>query len=213
MRWWMIVLLAIGLIAFLLSFSVSFHILAQNGEWQVKLGFMGLTFRLYPPKKKARKKKKKTGKAVSSKPVRAQKAPPKEEKRSVKETILLTLDVIKSLINPTRFMLRHVRITQVDATVIAATDDAAQTAILYGELCGAIYGGVAALKNLVTVKVKNLLVGYDFNRKQTEYTVFFKVKLRGFVAVAAVLRMIYNLLANTVRRTAADREAQPAGAG
>ena len=56
MRWWMIVLLAIGLIAFLLSFSVSFHISAQNGEWQVKLGFMGLTFRLYPPKKKARKK-------------------------------------------------------------------------------------------------------------------------------------------------------------
>lgn len=207
MRWWMILLLIAGVLTLLLCMSVSFHICYRNKKLIVTFVFCGLRIQIYPRKNKKQTTRlvQQEKKALGKKKPNQKKPKVNPEKRPLIETVSLIVDLIKTAVEPTRSMLRRVRITAVDVTVIAGGEDAAQTAILYGQLCGAIYGGAAALKNLMTVKVKNLTVGYDFQKTEPEYNVFFKVKLRGFVAVAALARMIFNLMVNTFRRTAEDR--------
>lgn len=98
------------------------------------------------------------------------------------------------------------RITSLDATVTVATGDAAETAELYGKTSAAVYGAVVGLKNFITVKVKNLFVGYDFNLSENTYKVDFKIKIRLVYVIAAAAAMLIRLVKNiAVKGSGAER--------
>lgn len=198
-----IVLTVIAFFAAVLLLSVCFNI-HYDGEFAVKLSFGPFRFKLYPAK--SRKKNKAKPKKSKSKAPKASKTPEKKQKKDFFETVSIVIDVIKSVLGPAARLLKRVRITSLDATVTVATGDAAETAELYGKTSAAVYGAVVGLKNFITVKVKNLFVGYDFNLSENTYKVDFKIKIRLVYVIAAAAAMLIRLVKNiAVKGSGAER--------
>lgn len=192
-----VILSIIAFIAVLLSLSVSFHI-SYNGDYYVRLFYGPLNFQIYPKRTVKKVKKSSNGKKVKSKQVR--KDSDKEDHRDFFETVSIVIDTIKAIVRPVERVLKKIRITKLDVQVIVASDDAAKTAEDYGKMCGIVYGGVVALKNVIRIKVKNLNVGYDFNKEETAYRIAFRIKLKTGYAIIIGLSMIKNILVNNFKK-------------
>ncbi len=122
------------------------------------------------------------------------------ETGDIKETVFLVLDIIKSVWLPFKDLMKRVRITALSIDITVGGEDAAETAVLYGKISAFVYGGLAALRNLMTVKVNRVAITCNFLQDHTEQTVFFKVKIRILSAIWAGLRMGWGILVNTFQR-------------
>ena len=130
MRWWMVLLLIAGVLTLLLCMSVSFHIVYREKDLRIKFCYGGIRFLIYP-RKDAKKAENSAVKLVkdeqkalgNEKKGRKKKKKPMQqsEPRGIKETIFLVVDLLKSTVNPGRFLLRHLRVTAVDVTVMTTS--------------------------------------------------------------------------------------------
>lgn len=191
-----VILAIIAFFAVVLSLSVSFHIF-YDGDFKVILFYGPIRFTLYPVKQKEEQKQKEKN-AVAKATEQKSKTEQKEDKDFFK-TVSTVIDTVKAILGPAVGILKKIRIKKLDATVIVASDDAAQTAENYGKTSAVVYGAVVAAKNLINISVKNLFVGYDFNNTKTTYKVSFKVKLRLIHAVIGGLGILKNILVNTLK--------------
>ena len=107
---------------------------------------------------------------------------------------------------PLPFLLRHFRVTGLELTLIVGGDDAAETALNYGKLCAVVHGSLAALKNLIRVRVKRIDISCDFCGGATRQQMAFKLEIRLGILLWALLRMAAGFLAHTYKRNK-----QPAG--
>lgn len=201
---WMIFGSILLLLIVLLSLSVTFRV-QYDDDLTITVGAGKFRYTLVPVPDEEKADAKKGGKAAKKGIQKEQKkVNPKSEKKiekgDIKETVFLVLDILKSIWPPFKDLVKRVRITALSIRVVAGGEDAAETALLYGKICAFVYGGLAALKNLMTVKVDQIDISGNFLQDHTEQTVFFKVKIRVLSVIWAGLRMAWGLLVNTFKR-------------
>ena len=128
------------------------------------------------------------------------------EERTWKETFFLIIDIIRSVVHPTKFMLRHIQIADFSLHVIVGGEEPDETAIRFGHWNAAVYGGLATLKNFLTIKCKKINIAVDFTIPETQVRTKGILKIRVFVVVFAAVRMFFNILVNTFKRAKANEE-------
>ena len=162
-------------------------------------------------KKKQKEKKKKTVPVKKKNSNVRQKKPSqpkkKPQKGNVKETVGIVLDLIRAIAGPLPFLLRHFRVTGLDVQVVVGGEDAAEVALNYGKLCGIVHGSLAALKNLISVRIKRVDIFCNFCSEETNQQINFKLIIRLGILLWAALRMAGRFLVYTFRRVVPERTA------
>lgn len=130
----------------------------------------------------------------------------KTEERTWKETFFLIVDIIHSAVRPTKFMLRQIQITDFSLHAIVGGEEPDETAIRFGHWNATVYGGLAALRNFLTIKCKKINIAVDFTVPETQVWIEGILKIRVFVVVFAAVRMFFNILVNTFKRAKANEE-------
>lgn len=187
-------LIILGIIAFIflllicpLSFSAVY-----DGEFELKIKYLFLSFRIFPPKekkfKKEKRQKKKSEKAKE----------PKEEKKKnpildfVKQKgigglIEMLKTFAKIIAETVSSVTKHLVISKLDVNVLVVGDDAADTAMKYGYVCSAVYPLISIIDSNVK-KCKhseNIIAG--FNDPEMKILCSVKVRIKPlFLIITAV---------------------------
>ena len=204
---WIIFGCIIAFFAALLSLSLTFTV-QYTEELLVSVGIGPLKYGLLvteeeQQRRDARKAEKSAKKKKPPRPPSAKKAAqPKKrpEKGNVRETVQMVWDLICSAAKPLPLLLRHFRVTKLELDLVVGGDDAAETAVNYGKLCAVVHGSLAALKNLIRVKVKRVDISCDFCGGKTRQQLAFQLKIRLGVLLWTALRMVAGFLAHTYQR-------------
>ncbi len=126
-------------------------------------------------------------------------------KKDWKETVTMIYDIIRSIIRPTRFVLRHLRFTGLRLHVVVGGEEPDETAIAYGRWNAAVYGGLATIRNFFNLRVKKMMIAVDFTSKETTVFADGTLKIRMYVLLVSAMRMLWHILVNTLGR---QKEAQ-----
>lgn len=211
----LLLLLLIGSITLYVSYDEKISLRA--GIWGIKIWIISPD---QPKKAKKEKKKvssqeKKTAQKVSKRTAKKKKVSPKkvkteaaekkkaladDKKKDLWETIYLVLDLVKAVCPPLGKLLKRIRITHLQLSLSVGKEDADATAISYGEMNGALYYSLAALQQMMTVKVKKWEIHADFVTGETVWKYYFRVKLRVCVILWAAICMLFRFLGNTIKR-------------
>lgn len=161
----------IALIFLLLCIPVRFD-LNYNGETTVFARYLFFKYRVLPaPEKKPEPKKEKKPSEKKSEEKTDEKKPNpllqqvKKYKEAEGLSGLLTLakDLLKA--TGTRFgkLLKHIKLKDFDLYVLVGGEDAAETAMLYGEVCAGVYPAVSVLLSLTNCKPPHGRVSVDLD--------------------------------------------------
>lgn len=97
---------------------------------------------------------------------------------------------------------RKIRIDRLAVELTVGTDDAAQTAVTYGEGCAVIYPAVAMLENIVRIKRRQILINADFENNHSELTFecHGSIRLGGIVSTGLVtgIKVLLSLTKNPI---------------
>lgn len=138
------------------------------------------------------------GKAASEQEGSAQK--PKKSKTDLKETLTMIYDILRAVIRPTGLILRNIKIADLRLDVVVGGEEPDETAIRFGRWNAAVYGGLAALRNLIDIRCKKVMIAVDFTEPETKLSAGGIIKVRIFVLLIAAARMICRFLVNTLKK-------------
>lgn len=182
----------------LLSVSLTVYVHITD-DVSVKVGALGYKYQLLPERdqpvklKKAKPKKKPT----------TEKKPPAKKKKVDKltfgETVEMVLSGISAVLKPTGKLLSRLRLTTVDIRIAVCDDAADETAIKFGEVATAIYSVLGYLNQLITVRIKRVDIRPDFVGDEDRYDMRFKVKLRLYSVLGAVISIFARFFVNIIK--------------
>lgn len=88
------------------------------------------------------------------------------------------------------YLIKKVVIKKFRLNVTVATDDAAETALLYGGVCGVLYPVVGFLETVMDFKEDNMKIVCDYESAQSELDFFAEIKIRVLHLLIAVFKII-----------------------
>lgn len=200
------ILLCLFLVLSLLCL-VKLKITAQyTDSLTLRLKVLFLTFTLVPTKKKPKKQKKKILNKKKEPSKKAEKKPSLLKKLSDKKGLsgLLSMlsEIVKLLGSTAKGVYSNIVIEKLDLDVTIVGDDAADTALKYGKLCGVFYSAVSVIcDNVKEVYDYNVNVTPDFD-DESKGKVFADTKLyiRTFYVLKFALKALFKMLVIRYRR-------------
>lgn len=170
----------IGIITLILLSSLCFRIKISDTVY-FSISFLGLKLFTIDPNKKSTKKK-----SIKSKPNKElgkkkltttlkEFAKGKTRKELIEEVLFLVKDLCVKLGK----MLKHVKFQKLEFSLMVASQDAAKTAILYGNMCSIVYSICAALNSAYNFDAQKVSVSADFSSEEMKMMLngAFKIKL------------------------------------
>ena len=133
---------------------------------------------------------------------------PKEEKKKNKDSLLRQLfrkkgmtegakelltfagKVLRSL----KRFLKHITFHHICLKLAVADEDAARTAILYGEICSAVYPCLSFLDQASNVKYKDISISTDFAASEIKPEFFAVISTRVFFLLVSAARVFIEFL-------------------
>lgn len=188
--WWLIILAAvIAAVLILLCIPVAAHIRFE-GELSIVISYLFLRFRVYPqkPKKEKERRKQKSKKLKQSaeagkkEPVGALIA-----KYGVAETIKLISQTAVKLPAVVIRIFRGARLRRLRLKLGIAGEDAAQTAIGYGEVCSVFYPVYGALSSYLKIIGPQVDIHADYASEKTQISASGKLYVTPLHIVVCVL--------------------------
>lgn len=162
------------LLTFVFCIKLRFSaVYSENLTLELKVLF--LKFTLVPFEKKEKKKKKRKRKSKA----KAEKKPKKEKEKKQSlfkkytdkngvDGLVSIISELSSLVGTTlKGLFEHIVIETFDVDIIIRGEDAADTAIKYGKICGVFYSAVAVLLNTAQCDDYNLNLTPDFDETKT----------------------------------------------
>lgn len=191
MTGFIIAIVLVFVIGFLLlsSLSVTLNI---NDKVFLKVSFLGICIFNINPKsnrKTSLKKKDKTPKD-SIIDVLKQYASNKNNK----ELVLEIFSILKELCIKFYKILKHVRVRKLEVDLIVSSNDAAKTAILYGNICSVVYSLVALLKSACEFDHKKIKVSADFSSENMNFSMLCNIKIRMVYIVTFAISLLYSII-------------------
>ncbi len=154
----MITFLIIALVIFLIAIApIGGTFIYRDGAVCVKARIAGIPFTVYPKKQKA----KKTVKPKKVTAEKKQKQPAKKKK--IKEWIVFARDMLLLLKRRLPPLWRSFAITKFYAVLVIASNDAAQTADLYGKTCAVASALYPIYTEALHIKKHDVTIDVDFN--------------------------------------------------
>jgi len=176
----------------------------------VRVRYLVIPLTLFPFKEKKPKKPRKSKKI---KPAKKERAPKSKHgglgKRlgqmfkddGITGILSLLSEMAKIAAAASRKMMASVVIDRLDVAIIAASDNAADTAVQYGRICAALYPAVAAVESFIRVRRRNIIVSPDFLREDGAAAIDIAVHVRVWrlvwVGIYAGVRFIFGFLAKS----------------
>ncbi len=197
---------------------------AYREELSLKVGYAFFSFQLLPPKEEekkppAPKKKKKAAKKSPQKPVSQTEKPPsqaKELKKKAKEILhyeglsgLLELlkDVGGIAVGTGKKLFAHFTLKKFDLLLTVGGEDAAETALTYGKLCGVVYPVVGTIVTACKCRKYGVTVQPDFDAPETQAEFEARGQIRLVFLVAYSIQALLQFIKRIVR---ANRELEAA---
>ena len=195
-----IILFIIAGIVLLLSIPVGINLVLED-ELRVYLRVLFLKIKLYPSKKKKfnqRKHEKKKKKKESAKSSVLKERDEIKSKPTLLENISTITEIVRTFFKHFSKHL-HVKLTKIHIKV--ATPDAAETAILYGAVSGAVACLVElidSITNLGRIKQSSIAVEPDFLSEKSIARLNISLYINSFGAIIVILRTLikYFILKN-----------------
>lgn len=171
------------------------------------LKILFIKIQLVPPQKKSKKKKKPEKKKEPSKQkIKEEKTKKKEkkpsylsklkEKKGLSGLISLFLSVAELAATTLKNIFSHIVVHKFDVYIQFVGSDAADTAVKYGELCGAIYSSVNIINGITDFKDYNVKIEplFDENKKtcvKCDIHAHIRIIFIVFHAVLAGIRLLW----------------------
>lgn len=175
---------------------VHFYITYDQEDFQYKIRYLFITYRM-KDKKPGKDKKDKKGKK-------------KENKPAVSDFIKnfnVIFEYAKKLITS---ILSKSRIDRIHLHLDIISEDAAQTAIEYGEACAAIYTALSFFRNFIDIKHQDIQIKpifQNFKVMQSSYIEFScHASIRLGSLTAAFIKLITMFLSETMKRNMAQKQ-------
>lgn len=165
------ILLGIVLLLALLCFVKLTFTAVYSSELTLKLKVLFLTFTLVPVKQKPKKPKSKMPKKPKKKPADKGKKKDKKpsylkklgDKKGVGGLLSMMTDLAKLAGSTLKGLFERIIIDKFDIDVTVVGDDAADTALKYGKICGAFYSAVSIICGTAKCEQYNVNVTPDFD--------------------------------------------------
>ncbi len=157
-----------------------------------RLSFLGIcVFDINSKKEKKislKKKEKKSNKGLTD--VLKQYAANKNNK----ELIIEIFSLFKELCIKFSKLLKHTKFKRLEVDLRISSNDAAKTAILYGNVCSVVYSIVALLKSACDFDHKKIKVSADFSSETINFSMLCNIKIRIVYIVAFAISVLYSII-------------------
>ncbi len=203
------ILLGVFLVLGLLCLLKLEFVAQYTDSLTLKLEVLFLTFTLVPTKNKPKKQKKKIPKKKkepSKKTDKKEKKPSYLKKLSGKKGLsgLLSMltETVKLIGSTAKGIYSNIVIEKLDLNITIVGDDAADTALKYGKLCGVFYSGISVVcDNVKKVDDYNIDIKPDFD-DEAKGKVFADTKfyIRVFYVLKYALKALFRMLVIRYRR-------------
>lgn len=182
-----VILVIAAVIAFLLFMRIKLYICYRGGfDYAVK--YLFFTYRI---------KKQENGQAKKE-----NKTPQKLNIAQIKQFIELFGRFYEDGKKVILKVGKKIRVDKIRIDLKVGGDDAAQTAITYGEVCAAIYPALSVLEGLVKIKKKQISLNADFNTHNSEllFDCHMSIRLGGILAtgIASAVKILMSLIKNPI---------------
>lgn len=222
MTGWIILLIILGIIAFILYMPAVVDFRYEGGKTAVKVSYCGITLfdstKSKPPKtpeqkkadreKKRLKKKQKAEKAEKKKQKQEAKNKkkadkgkpvPTKEKRKISEI----LEIVRSLLQPVgkgmRRLFKGIKITRFYLDIKVGAFDAHDCAVQYGRICTVAANALGFFQSFFSIKSDHIEVLPRFGTESTVYTARFRAKASPSAVLAAGFALGWTYLKNSLR--------------
>lgn len=189
--------LVLGLIALaliFLFFPVCLLVEFKQEQLAVKLRVLALTFSLYPGRKNAAKHSKKSEKVVEKDTEQQSHLEPAESRPKKKIALSDWVQFISTVGGLMRMLLKLIQIRDIRIIYPIRGEDAAQTAIRYGQFHAYLGSALGVLRNFLNMQFKQVDILPDFNGDCKYQRYFYcKIKAIPFIIIIAVLYALTRL--------------------
>ncbi len=199
--------IVLGLLAFLTALCfVKLRFEAQyNEKLELKLRVLFLSFSLLPLKKKKKpekekvpKKKKETDKNKRKKPSNIKKL---SDKKGVDGLVSMLIELSELAGTTLKKIFEKVVIETLNVDITVVGDDAADTALKYGKLCGVFYSAVAIICGVAKCEEYHLNVTPNFDDEaKPDVKAYSKFHIRTFYVLKYALSALVKLLVIRYKR-------------
>lgn len=213
----------VGLIVLLLLSSLVLRVDITD-EVRIKAGMLGIYRDLLSPekeqkdaqKKKHKKEKKSKRSEKKSKSHKKSDQERKKPKKDFTETVYFVLDLLQAMFSPVKFILRHIRLTNLRLHISIGGEDASNTALTFAGISTAVHNTIAVLKSHIVVRIQEVDIQPDFSAQKTVQDIQFCVRLRLVIIIAGGVGILYNMAKSTFAgnrrgKNKKGKSAQPQG--
>lgn len=160
----------VAIILFLLFMPLNFD-LVYDGDLFIKFKYLGITvFDDQKSEKKARKPQKQKTKSEKSTPSKKDNFFVKLYKqKGLLGAIGYCSDIAKIVLQNLPRIFKKIKFRKLKLDLTVATDDAANTAIRYGEFCAVLYPVLSLLQSIIDLKPHEINIKPDFDKTETEF--------------------------------------------
>lgn len=202
---WVLAVL-LGLLLLLLFCPIRLEVCINSKESFGRIHFLFFHKKLFPSKKEAKQDSsstpRRTGKKKQKKGFFSEEnTASSKQKKGLSERIemlRLFLDPAPELL---RFVAGGIQIKKLRVIWRVSTEDAAETAILYGRACAAASGLLPILQNLFHPKIERIWIYPDFTHQTTAYLVSFQIRFRLYRILFGGIRYLGSVFKRKIQLT------------
>ncbi len=220
---WLYIILGIILFLFILLMLPIDIKFTYDNEMQLSIRYLFIPFNILPQKEKSQKqleKKEKKNRKKAKKNAKEQPEQDEKEKstfskiksllkeKGVDSFFCLIYEVLKSIKNAGRGILRNITIKKLVIKVSIGDTDPYQTAISYGKMCSAIFpAGVFVIQSIKT-KVYNIQVVPNFEFKELNVQADIHIKIRPLILAGTAIVLVFRLFKNILKFILKNKNSQ-----
>ena len=192
----MIALIVLGVIicffGFLCLLPLSIDLVYED-DFAFKIKYAGITF--INSERDAKPKTKNHKKITDITPQKKDNFIKKTYKqRGLSGTVKYFSNILSIVLKKLWWLVKRFKFRQFKFDLTVATDDAANTAIQYGEICAALYPVFAVVQSVVDIKPKSININADFEKTKWEFKTCVKIRARLLYWLIASIGLIAQYL-------------------
>lgn len=190
--WWYLLLILPALIVILLLMPIYVSVKLDNTtpQFKVKLGFINITRFVIKDDDSKDKPKRSAKKQKNEKRHNSN----KKKKLSLTEKIAVFKETVSMVWNAAKTVAKRITVTRFSVNCRVSSEDAAQTAILYGAACAGMSALEAFVNENFKVKRQNIYIYPDFTQSKAQIYADLRIRIFVFSVIAAGISIMFNII-------------------
>lgn len=192
----LLITLAVLAVLALLLLSSAVLTVRLDENFTLYIRYLFIRIRLYPQKEQRAKKKDAGGQTKKEKADKPKKPNPFQrlvEEKGFLEAVGQLCEIAKEAMARLSQLLRHVRICPFRLEITAGGEDAAETALIYGGICAAVYPVLGTLCSLSHVRRFETDIHPDFDGGKSYARLLAKCRLRPVFVILFIIELAFDI--------------------